>query len=336
MTDQLKLRKIDREASEWLARRRLARPSASDEAAFEAWLGVDVRHGAAFEGMTRTFEDVVSLSALAELEPLDPAPRRARFPATVAPRRRVMAGLSAAAAVVLAMVITPGLLDQPDIQAATRIAEVREVVLPDGTRVTLGAKSKIKVRFDNELRRVELTDGEAFFEIAPDASRPFEVDTGGTVIRDIGTKFDVKRAAGRIEVSVLEGAVEVTERTLLPGKPTARLLRAGQRVSAAQTELGALTAPIARVGVVEASTAVAGAWRDGQLTYDDTRLADVVADLNRYYAPGVRLQSGALGDARLAASFKAHEIDKFLQELPKAAPVVVTRNADGAVTISPA
>jgi transmembrane sensor len=320
---------VDREASAWLARRRLTRLSAAEEAEFGAWSAADPRHAATFEAMALTLEDISSLRSLAELEPLDASP-----PLFGGLRHRsVAAGFAAMAAALAAIVVVPGLFDRPDIEASTLIAEIRPITLPDGTRVTLGAKSEIKVRFDGGERRVELASGEAFFEVADDPARPFVVDAGGTVIRDIGTKFDVKRAAGRVEVGVLEGIVEVRPQDLFRRDTTVRRLKAGQRVRAEETGLGPLLAG-AQVGAVEIAPAAAGAWREGQLTYDDTTLADVVADLNRYYGPGVRLESAPLGQARLAASFKVHEIDKFLQELPAVAPVIVTREGDGAVTIA--
>lgn len=315
---------IDAEASAWLARRELRRLSAAEAAEFEAWRGADPRHAAAFAAMTRTLGDIAALGSLAELEPLEP-PRSTW-------RGRAAVGFGAIAAVLAAVVIAPTLISRPDIEASTLVAEIRPITLPDGTKVTLGASSEIKVDFDRNQRRVLLKKGEAFFQVAENA-RPFVVDAGGTEIRDIGTSFDVKRGAGKVEVGVLEGIVDVRGRELL-GKAQVRRLRAGQRVRAQERGLGPIVAT-ADVGVVEAAPAAVGAWREGQLAYDDARLADVVADLNRYYAPGVTIESGALGEVRLAASFKAHEIDKFLSDLPAVAPVLVRRGSDGAVAIVP-
>lgn len=315
---------IDREASGWLARRRLTRLSAAEEAKFGAWCAADPRHAETYEAMAVTLEDVAALRGLAELEPLEGRPRIFR--------RVWTAGAGAVAAALAAVVVLPPMLDRPDIEASTLVAEIRPITLPDGTRVTLGAKSQIKVRFDDEERRVELVVGDAFFDIAQDAARPFVVDAGGTLVHDIGTKFDVRRRAGKVEVGVLEGIVEVRPSGLLPRSTPPRRLEAGQRVRAEETGFGPIVTA-ARVGQVETVTTQAGAWRQGRLAYDDTSLTEVVADLNRYYAPGVRLQSSDLGETRLAASFKTDEIDKFLQELPSVAPVLVQRGEGGKVTI---
>ncbi len=323
--------RIDAEAAQWLARQRLAGLSAREGRSFDEWKAADPRHRAAFDSMSRTLADVAALDHLAALEPLEAAPRRMRAPRMAGRGRRIAAGLAAVAAVAVAVVAAPGLLDAPDLEQATAVAEIRPLVLADGSRVTLGARSRLTASFDGAERRVKLTDGEAFFEVAHDPARPFFVETGGAVVRVVGTKFDVKRVGGRVEVAVLEGVVQVRGRKVLPGAAPARVLKAGQQVAAVRGFL-----PATAVGQVQAVGAAPGGWRQGQLTYDDTRLAELVADLNRYYAPGVRLDTRGLGEIRLAASFKAHEIEDFLRDLPAVADVSVTREPDGAVVIGEA
>ena len=63
---------------------------------------------------------------------------------------------------------------------------------------------------------------------------------------------------------------------------------------------------------------VVTAWRDGRLVYDNARLVDVIADLNRYYGPGVTLDP-ASADLRVTASFRTNEIPAFLNTLAAAA-----------------
>jgi transmembrane sensor len=80
----------------------------------------------------------------------------------------------------------------------------------------------------------------------------------------------------------------------------------------------------------------AGAWRQGHLSYIEAPLSELVADLNRYYAPGIRLSDPAIGRYRLTASFRADDIETFLSTLPDAAPVRLTRGPRDEVVISPA
>jgi transmembrane sensor len=220
------------------------------------------------------------------------------------------------------------------LEVSTAVGEVRDLTLKDGTRISLAPGSRIRTRVGPRGREVELTAGEAFFEVAHDPRRPFTVQAGDTVIRDIGTRFDIVRTGARVRVSVLEGSVEVSRRS---GEgSTARTLVGGQGAETGPAPLagvaGLRPAPI----LVQAASPTAGSWRSGRLSYDDARLGDIVADLNRYYPAGVRLQDPALAGRRVAASFRVEEIGTFLANLPKALPVTVSTDAQGGAVIAPA
>jgi transmembrane sensor len=318
---------IRRVASAWLARRRDSTRALSDERAFRDWYDADPRHAEAYEAMNRTLSDVASMKALADLEPLEaPAPRHRRV-------WYAAGGLAAAAAAAFLVI----LVGQASVQRtpisphATQIAQVDTLRLDDGSIVTLGAASSIDVRFTQTERRVLLQNGQAFFDVAED-SRPFVVEAGDAIIRDIGTRFDVNRSEGRVRVSVSEGIVQVSEppRGLLRQRPDPVILRAGVRA-----EVRDSAEFVATANAPTLSRAIAPeSWREGRFVYDDVRLGDLVSDLNRYYAPGVRFSDSSLAEIRVAASFRADEIDTFLATLPSAAPVEVIRGDDGAVRLA--
>ena len=96
-------------------------------------------------------------------------------------------------------------------QYATRVGEQRLVQLDDGTSIQLSTQSRIAVSFTDKARTIELVAGEALFDVGTDA-RPFSVRSGTAVIRDIGTRFDVRRDAKRIHVTVVSGSVRVDVR----------------------------------------------------------------------------------------------------------------------------
>jgi transmembrane sensor len=95
----------------------------------------------------------------------------------------------------------------PAEQFQTKVGEQRSVVLADGSRVTLNTASKIEVRLQADHRVVQLLQGEALFEVAHDAQRPFDVHAGHVVVRAVGTQFDIDRRATRTVVTVVEGRV---------------------------------------------------------------------------------------------------------------------------------
>jgi len=221
----------------------------------------------------------------------------------------------------------PQMPADPEQRYATELAQSRRIVLSDGSVVTLGARSAIAVRFTGAERRVVLQGGEAFFEIAHQAARPFLVEAGASLVRDIGTKFDVKLGAGTMHVSVQEGQVQIS--------PAARadtaeaMLRAGQH---AEIALARVDEDRARIAVLPSQAA--GAWREGRLVYDNARLADLIADVNRYYAPGVRLAAPEVGELRITASFRTNEIPAFMNALSATLPVKAEAGPDGVFAIT--
>jgi transmembrane sensor len=325
---------IDREAGGWLVRAEDGGLSHDDRRAFEMWRNADVRNAATYDEMVRTWNEIPELGDLAELVPapmlrdVDAKPVPARW------HRYAAGGLAAIAAVLIAMLVLPTNLFERGQRYSTQVAEMRMVTLPDGSSVTLGAKSSIAVKFTDNERRVVLSGGQALFDVVH-ASRPFLVEAGGSVVRDIGTKFDLNLSSGTLRVSVLEGKVAVSRTGPSPIKE--RLLVAGQRAEVALVEADAPVAAAAAPPEIVALPGLApGAWREGRLTYDNVRLADLVSDVNRYYAPGVELASPQVGDLRVTASFKTSEIPAFMSSLGSTLPVRTEAEGGGALKLSDA
>lgn len=324
---------IDEEAGEWLLRISDAPLSEWEKSDFTAWRASDPRHAATYDALVRTWDDASRLQHLRPFADPTPTPSlwqriASAFSGVASRPGLVSSGLVAAAAAIIAVIYLPPLFDRPDAEYATEIAEIRPVTLPDGSVVTLGARSELDVNFSETERRVTLVSGEAFFEVARNPDRPFFVDAGAASVRVVGTKFDVRRRATGVGVAVLEGEVRVSnERTVREDR--ARVLRAGDAVEVVGNA-SALFTPAAVVQPVAPSRAgPAGDWRTGRLTFDGVQLADVAADINRYYAPGLSVSEDA-ANLRLTASFRANEIERFLGALDAALPVKVTRSPDGA------
>src|SRR5260221_262688 len=122
--------------------------------------------------------------------------------------RLVTAGAAAGVVVALAVLLASDLSALSGRYAAGR-GEQRQVVLEDGSRIVVNTDSEVAVRFHEFERSVQLVRGEAFFEVAKDAARPFVVRTGRAEVRAVGTKFSVRRNDSDTEVVVTEGRVRV-------------------------------------------------------------------------------------------------------------------------------
>jgi transmembrane sensor len=337
MPGSMACKDITAEASQWVAVSRSDDITADERAAMDAWLREDACHAEAFAKVERIAIDAASLKSLAALEPRPTGNRRrswmehrpwARLTST--PRRLALGG-AVAASVAVAALLPLGLVARADLDVTTAVGETRLVILADRTRVTLGPKSHLRAYFEADERHVELASGEAFFEVTHDASRPFIVEAGDTRVRVLGTKFDVNHNPERVSVNVLEGTVQVRETAPLFTPSAVRILHAGQRV---ETKASLALLGRSSAASVVTSDIPAGDWRVGRLTYANSRLGDVVADLNRYYAPGIRIADPALADARIATTFMPDEIETFFTNLPVILPVNVSRGENGEVTIA--
>lgn len=310
--------RIDASAADWLVRR--GEQSGVADEAFYAWLEADPRHGEAYDELARALEDVGELPHL-----VTPHMGRKRWM-----RRAALAGSAAAALIVAVLVAAPTLRSAPYAAYETAVAQTRVVELEDGSQITLGAHSRVRVQYEAARRRVVLESGEAFFDVAHDEARPFLVEAGGALVRVVGTRFDVHLGVEQVRISVQQGRVEVRDaRALTLAAPAVRVLSAGQRSEVEErptyVALSSVAPPVESTAAVEA-----GAWRDGRLAYDNARLEEIVADLNRYYAPGVSLSDAEAGDLRVTAAFRVSQIPAMLEALAANLPVQAQRTESGA------
>jgi transmembrane sensor len=235
------------------------------------------------------------------------APTRApRVVPSARPRWRTPALLAAAAVVLLVLgsaVVWRTMRVGHAWQAryATAVGVVQRVTLPDGSVAVLGPASRLVVLngYGDGDRRVRL-HGEAYFEVRHDAAHPFAVITPAALVMDVGTAFSVSAEDEQgARVVVTSGAVRVTP----PGRsPT--LLQAGDRASVAA----------GRIDVQHgAATAEDVAWTQGRLAFRDAPLAEVGAELRRWYGVTLRIDDPALAARHLTADFDGATADQALR-----------------------
>ena len=335
---------IDADARYWVVCAAEETWSAEKQELLERWLAEDPRHEYAFSQARQTWSGVDQLSGLkgeVSLADLDKfrvadgvlAEPEARTPAGLARSRRstsrltsFAAAFAAAAAILLAVM----LIVTPDAELntfQTEVAEIRDVPLPDGSVITLGASTKVDIRFTDQERRVVLSAGEAFFNVSKDASRPFLVDARQAAIRVLGTQFNVRRGASQVDIGVAEGAVEVTG----VGSQSATsahkvILTLGQQVSSDRH--GVLS------DVSGVSQATLGAWRDGRLYYENASLAEVISDADRYYHGRIELASEKLARHVVSGSFRTDRVENMLKSLVATLPIRVVEDGANKVIIS--
>jgi ferric-dicitrate binding protein FerR (iron transport regulator) len=171
-----------------------------------------------------------------------------------------------------------------------------QVVLSDGTKVWINAASSLRypVAFQDDTRVVEL-DGEAYFEVAKDASRPFEVRVGRMQVQVLGTSFNIKAYPGEkvAKTTLVSGAVRVKEDeaevSLKPGQE-ARVYKKG-----------------AISLIPDADVDAAIAWKNSLFWFDNESIESIMGKISRWYDVDVEIK----GD------FSRH----FTGSLPRSAAV---------------
>ncbi|QJR38050.1 FecR family protein [Gemmatimonas groenlandica] len=202
---------------------------------------------------------------------------------------------------------------------ATQVGQRDSVKLPDGSTVVLAPGSRLTVSSGyNDGNRDVTLEGAAFFEVKHDGAHPFVVHSRGAEIRDIGTAFSVKTDVnGRVAVAVTHGIVAVRDTTAGSAAPVE--LRAGDR-----GVLQSGTVAVARGTVTDEDMA----WTRGQLAYRDAPLAEVQADLRRWYGIELQVVDAALAQRTLTASFRGDSAAQVVQVIALALGADVVQRGD--------
>jgi ferric-dicitrate binding protein FerR (iron transport regulator) len=139
---------------------------------------------------------------------------------TPSPQRKPRAAMIAIAASTLIAIVAGGWFYSQRGTYSTGTGETRSVRLEDGSLVELNSRSRIRVRYRERERSVEMLEGQAFFQVAKDATRPFIVHSDSTSVRAVGTQFDVYRRESGTTVTVVEGRVAVFSSARADGPDT--------------------------------------------------------------------------------------------------------------------
>ena len=196
-----------------------------------------------------------------------------------------------------------------------------QVQLPDGSLLRLDTDTQLDVSLYAQRREVRLAQGQAMFQVQGDAARPFDVLAGPVRITVVGTRFAVRYTPGMagydgVRVAVEEGRVQVAASGAAPV-----LLTAGQQVV---TDATGTLGPV--VAVPPSGIAP---WRAHRVSFDDTPLAQALAELGRYGPTGITLQDPQLGALRLTGTFDPRHLDNFVRALPRVLPVRAVACAEG-------
>jgi transmembrane sensor len=295
---------------------------------FENWLGADPTHKLAWT-QSRTSWDAISEIAVApELvamrhEALSYAAGLGRRSRCRRVSRALVAGVAAALLFVAAGTAVVWRLTAPTAYE-TAFGERRVIALADGSVASLDSNTKLLVRYSTGARSLELVRGQARFEVAHNAKRPFRVTAGAETVIATGTSFNVDMLGASVFVTLLEGRVAVLDR------PAAMESARGNRKRSRQSKLPEPTwlkpgeQLIARAGAAPGIQTIAPgratAWQDGVLVFDNDRLSTIAERVSRYSSRPVIVRP-EVADLRLSGVFKIGDVDGFVEAMTAYLPV---------------
>jgi transmembrane sensor len=200
----------------------------------------------------------------------------------------------------------------------TAVGQNQAFILADGSRLNLGADTRLEVRFSATSRQINLTRGEAFFAVAKDHSRPFTVRAGDASVTAVGTQFSVNRAEGQVVVAVIEGQVLVNSSVVRsePDIAERRQLVAGEEVL---VETRGKTRSLRKA-------AIAIGWQEGRLAFQSEPLSRVLEDVNRYAPKPISVDDPSLGDLMVTGTVARDDLGGWLKSLEKVFPVRIVED----------
>ncbi|MCJ2182905.1 FecR domain-containing protein [Novosphingobium sp. 1949] len=320
------------------ARLYLAAQTSGDWTQAFAWIERDPAHGYAFAKVEASWDLSGRLEELA-LDPLiaDTAPRapgdalaqarphgEAPEPANDRsdPARRGISRRTLAAAAASGVFAVTGALGLRHWMGRTiyetAIGETRQIDLADGSHIHLNTHSRVAVSFGARYRAVDLLMGEARFDIAHDARRPFVVDAGACSFRVLGTVFNIRFGHELTELTVLSGRVAVHGAGIAPIAVSARQYAAISDSRVGVTTLG------------EPELAQRTAWEHGIISFDGETLEQAVSELNRYRAKPLVIGAPQIAALRIGGTVRAADSQTFVETLQTSFGI---RALDGAKSV---
>jgi transmembrane sensor len=300
---------VEEEAARWVVRHDQGGLSPAERGQFEAWKQASPAHADAFARLSGHWRDLDELRALAD------APAKTPW----VQRPALWAGVGIAAAGVFAVIVglgqfrgTPAPATEIAEQSGlgvykTKVGDQETITLADGSIVTLNTASQIEARMTGQERTVRLLEGEAYFQVAHDASRPFRVYAGDGVTVAVGTAFSVRLEKNAVEVVVSEGKVSYSRvADVATPEPVAY-------VAAGETALFSENVVIEKVDEAEVDRKLS--WTEGRLVFAGDALSAVVADISRYTDIQFEFATQDLADLRVGGVFVVGEVDDMLDAL---------------------
>lgn len=291
---------IEARAAAWLDQRTLWDWNDEKQTQLNAWLTEDTAHLVTYLRLEAAWVRTERLTALRRpLADRNSAPQ---------PRHRWIgfAKVAAGLVVLAGAGIIAIQLDHPRHEKiyATPVGARETLAFSDGSQIELNTNTILRAEIAHDKRTAALDQGEAYFQIKHDEKRPFIVIAGKSRLVDLGTKFSVRREGDRLQVTLMDGRVQIETAT-----------DAGLRKVTLSPGETALATPQGLTVTHRPQTELTNAlsWRKGVLMFQHTTLADAVAEFNRYNDRKIVIGQAAIGRLTINGTFPSNDVEPFVE-----------------------
>jgi transmembrane sensor len=294
------------QAADWSLRLEAAPGDTALTAAFERWLEQSEAHRTAYRMVRYTSATLDKGSR--ELRAGEAVGRLGenrgvRLPARKPRRVRWLAATAALAAAVLAFVTFPLLQKHILADYVTGVAELREIMLPDGSVAFLDAGSAIAVNFSTDAREITLLSGQAFFDVVRNSERPFKVGADKVSVVVTGTAFGVNKTLHAVSVAVQSGTVEVA----LSGRPEKSRLSGGESWAYDRK-----SGTVSRGEVQPANVAL---WRSRRLVVHNAVFEEILEEIGRHMPGAIVVRDRSLNRQMVSGVYDLSRPPEALEAL---------------------
>jgi len=322
MSESNQQSKTATQAAYWQAQLSSDRVTEQHRREFELWLNERLENRMAWQEVNAFW---AGLDSLTEADIVDQKNSRVldfKTSGTIKPRSKLIRPALAIAASLLLMVSL--VYTQAGFYFAdytTVPGQQRSVILADGSEIIMNTDTAISVDYSAQQRQITLHNGEAYFVVAPDAKRPFDVQTHSGQVRSLGTEFNIKTGQKEATVTVYQHAVRVTAAN---GK-VLESLPEGQQVAFSDDTLSAATSANLQRGQ---------AWRKQRMIFQDRPLADVIVELNRYRSGQIIIMNDDIKTLPVTGVFATDDTNIALQTIEQSLPITITKLTEKLVLLS--
>lgn len=314
-----KQKAIRKAAVDWFVRLQDMPMESPERSGFEAWLMSSPLHQEAYAEVSGVWEKLDSTS---QLEQLAGALKSKNKSSRISKIKAVSVSLSLIVTVFLGTFLLYLWQSQPTMQmiASAELGHPQTEILEDGSKLTINANTQLEITYYHNKRLVKLNSGEAIFEVAKNADRPFIVESDHARVTVLGTRFAVNKLNTFVRISVDHGRVKVEKTSTDNNATTQDIVLSNGEVAEVDSGL----AP----HKVNRPASDAFSFERGLITFTNANMQEISETLSRYRQQPIQVKDGQQINARITAVIKSRNVEKFLVKLPDMAPVNIEQQGD--------